>query len=104
MNNLIKQLFILLTLIVGLAITFIAIMLVWTIVIIYSAINWVLDLDGFSHSTNKKPTVKFDRQAIFDEVDKSSIRMSTMTKAERDNLRLPVTRYGVPTNERFGNQ
>ena len=59
----------------------------------------------------------FDREKVFKAVDESSVRMSKMTRKERHNLRgekgrfikrnqveTPITRYGVKTSERFGNQ
>jgi len=62
--------------------------------------------------------IEFDRKKVFAAVDASNVRISNMSKKERHNLRdevgkfrkkteqdnqqqLPITRYGVPTVERF---
>lgn len=61
-----------------------------------------------------KPTLAFDREKIFAAVDASNVRMSEPSAMkERHNLRgkdgrfvkrpldIPITRYGVPTNQRW---
>jgi hypothetical protein len=57
------------------------------------------------------PTKPFDRKEIFDEVDKSNVRMSDNKAIRRDKkgrfikeTPLPITRYGVSTYERFKGQ
>jgi hypothetical protein len=148
-------------------VTILSIALVWAGVLLYSAFQWLVTHDGYTHNkckcgcggnTNKpldpkleeefdrvfskKPFPKpysptdnplyqleqnyaewkaklppFDREKVFKAVDESNVRMSKMTRKERHNLRgekgrfikrsqaeTPITRYGVPTSERFGNQ
>ncbi len=151
-------------------VTIIAIGLVWASILLYSAFQWLVTNDGYTHNKckcgcgninklykpldpkleqefnaafSKKPFPKpysptdnplyrptpeelaklkaklppFDREKVFKMVDESNVRMSKMTQKERHNLRgekgrfikrsqaqTPITRYGVPTSERFGNQ
>ena len=104
--------------------------LIWVASIIYDVVMWIGSRDGFTHkklpptpqphksSTDyiremiaEKPPVPFDRTKIFAEVDESNKRMSRQRDARgrfvkkvqevRDE---PITRYGVPTRERFAGQ